>query len=153
LGVERITEGVGRYFPREWERFRDAVPPSLRGERLVDAYARLLADPDPAVPAPGATGRTRMYGCAPISRLTRATRTPASGCGSRAWSPITGATTPGWRTTRSWPAWRARGALGAATARFAATRPAAGSTGAPRTPAPRTPAAGRGPSPSGDIRP
>ncbi|MFG1947434.1 prolyl aminopeptidase [Nonomuraea sp. NPDC048826] len=47
--VEWITEGVGRYFPREWERFRDAVPADLRGERLVDAYARLLADPDPAV--------------------------------------------------------------------------------------------------------
>ncbi|MGI5268352.1 hypothetical protein ACQEUU_04320 [Nonomuraea sp. CA-218870] len=47
--VEWITEGVGRYFPQEWERFRDAVPADLRGERLVDAYARLLADPDPAV--------------------------------------------------------------------------------------------------------
>ena len=47
--VEWITEGVGRYFPREWERLRDGVPPGLRGERLIDAYARLLSDPDPAV--------------------------------------------------------------------------------------------------------
>ncbi|MFI6706029.1 prolyl aminopeptidase [Nonomuraea sp. NPDC050478] len=44
--VEWITEGVGHYFPREWERFRDGAP---GGGRLVDAYARLLADPDPAV--------------------------------------------------------------------------------------------------------
>lgn len=47
--VEWITEGVGRIFPQEWERFANAVPERLRGMRLVDAYAELLFDPDPAV--------------------------------------------------------------------------------------------------------
>lgn len=45
--VEWITEDMGRLFPEEWEAFRigaDAAP----GERLVDAYYRLLTDPDPA---------------------------------------------------------------------------------------------------------
>jgi proline iminopeptidase len=47
--VDWITEGVRRIFPREWERFANAVPESLRHMRLVDAYATLLNDPDPAV--------------------------------------------------------------------------------------------------------
>jgi proline iminopeptidase len=47
--VEWITEGVGRIFPQEWERFAAAVPDTLRHLPLVDAYATLLADPDPAV--------------------------------------------------------------------------------------------------------
>jgi proline iminopeptidase len=47
--VEWLTVDAGRFFPEQWERFRDAVPPALRCERLVDAYASLLADPDPAV--------------------------------------------------------------------------------------------------------
>lgn len=47
--VEWITEDVGRIFPQEWDRFAAAVPAELRGMRLVDAYARLVTDPDPAV--------------------------------------------------------------------------------------------------------
>jgi len=47
--VEWITQDVGRIFPREWKRFASAVPESLRHLPLVDAYATLLADPDPAV--------------------------------------------------------------------------------------------------------
>ncbi|MEJ8281636.1 prolyl aminopeptidase [Pseudonocardia spirodelae] len=47
--VRWITEDMGRLFPREWERFAAAVPPSLRGARLVDAYAAMLADPDAGV--------------------------------------------------------------------------------------------------------
>jgi proline iminopeptidase len=47
--VEWVTEGVGRIFPREWERFAGAVPDRLRHLRLVDAYAEMLSDPDPAV--------------------------------------------------------------------------------------------------------
>jgi proline iminopeptidase len=46
--VQWITEGVGRIFPREWDQFTNAVPGHLRGLRLVDAYATLLGDPDPA---------------------------------------------------------------------------------------------------------
>jgi len=44
--VDWITRGVGRLFPREWQRFADAVPNSLRHLPLVDAYATLLFDPD-----------------------------------------------------------------------------------------------------------
>ncbi len=49
--VAWITEGVGRIFPREWERFAAAVPQHLRDRPLVDAYAELLFDPDPAAQA------------------------------------------------------------------------------------------------------
>ncbi len=47
--VRWITEGVGRIFPREWDRFAAAVPEGLRHLPLVDAYAEMLFDPDPAV--------------------------------------------------------------------------------------------------------
>ena len=52
--VDWVTRHCGRFFPEEWERFRDAVPPEDRDGDLVDAYARLLADPDPAVHEPAA---------------------------------------------------------------------------------------------------
>lgn len=47
--VEWITRDVGRIFPQEWDRFAAAVPGRLRHLPLVDAYATLLFDPDPAV--------------------------------------------------------------------------------------------------------
>ncbi len=47
--VEWITRDVGRIFPREWEAFAAGVPAAERGGDLAAAYARLLADPDPAV--------------------------------------------------------------------------------------------------------
>ena len=47
--VQWITEDVGRIFPQEWDRFANAVPDRLRHLRLVDAYATMLADPDPIV--------------------------------------------------------------------------------------------------------
>jgi proline iminopeptidase len=47
--VEWITRDVGRIFPREWDRFVTAVPEALRQMPLVDAYATLLFDADPAV--------------------------------------------------------------------------------------------------------
>ncbi|MFI9836106.1 prolyl aminopeptidase [Nonomuraea sp. NPDC051941] len=43
--IEWITRDVGRVFPQEWERFRDAVPEQDRDGNLAAAYARLLADP------------------------------------------------------------------------------------------------------------
>lgn len=46
--VRWITEEVGRIFPREWERFRAAVPQRLRGRPVVDAYAEWLTVPEPA---------------------------------------------------------------------------------------------------------
>jgi proline iminopeptidase len=47
--VEWVTREMGRVFPEQWSRFRDAVPADEREGSLVDAYARLLADPEPAV--------------------------------------------------------------------------------------------------------
>jgi proline iminopeptidase len=47
--VEWLTRDVGRIFPQEWDRFSAAVPDRLRELPLVDAYATLLFDPDPAV--------------------------------------------------------------------------------------------------------
>ena len=47
--VEWITRDVGRIFPREWDRFAGAVPERLQHLPLVDAYAELLLDRDPAV--------------------------------------------------------------------------------------------------------
>jgi proline iminopeptidase len=47
--VQWITEDVGRVFPREWERFANAVPVHLRHLSLVDAYAAMLGDADRAV--------------------------------------------------------------------------------------------------------
>ena len=47
--VEWVTRDMGRVFPEQWSRFRGAVPAADRDGSLVDAYARLLADPDPGV--------------------------------------------------------------------------------------------------------
>jgi len=47
--IEWLTVHAGRFFPAEWEAFRDHVPSHLRGMRLVDAYKTLVMDPDPAV--------------------------------------------------------------------------------------------------------
>ncbi|CAA9548433.1 MAG: Proline iminopeptidase [uncultured Thermomicrobiales bacterium] len=47
--VEWLTRDVGRIFPEAWDRFRAAVPGSLQHLPLVDAYATLLFDDDPAV--------------------------------------------------------------------------------------------------------
>lgn len=53
--IEWLTVHAGRFFPQEWEAFRDHVPPRLRDGRLVDAYSQLLMDADPAVRAAAAT--------------------------------------------------------------------------------------------------
>jgi proline iminopeptidase len=47
--VEWITRDVGRLFPAQWARFRAGVPAAERDGSLVDAYSRLLHDPDRAV--------------------------------------------------------------------------------------------------------
>jgi proline iminopeptidase len=47
--IEWITRDMGRVFPAEWAAFRDGVPAADRDGNLATAYARLLADPDPAV--------------------------------------------------------------------------------------------------------
>ena len=59
LETEWITRGMRRVFPREWERLASLVPEAERGGDLAAAYARLLADPDPAV-----TDRAALAWCA-----------------------------------------------------------------------------------------
>ncbi|ROP61089.1 alpha/beta hydrolase [Curtobacterium sp. ZW137] len=45
--VDWITEGIGRVFPEDWDRFEQASH-RTPGERVVDAYARRLAGEDAA---------------------------------------------------------------------------------------------------------
>ena len=84
--IDWLTVHAGRFFPAEWDEFRDHVPSGLRDLRLVDAYNRLLMDPDPAVH--NAAARHGVVGRMPTSRLfpapyrTRATSTPDSDWGS-----------------------------------------------------------------------
>jgi proline iminopeptidase len=47
--VEWVTRAMGRVFPEEWHRFRDAVPVAERDGNLAAAYARMLASPDAEV--------------------------------------------------------------------------------------------------------
>lgn len=50
--IDWLYRGVGRLFPAEWHRFWSVVSdvdPDAPIEELIGAYARLLADPDPAV--------------------------------------------------------------------------------------------------------
>ena len=47
--TDLLSRGIGRIFPEAWARFRDHVPAGERDGDLAAAYARLLADPDPAV--------------------------------------------------------------------------------------------------------
>ena len=46
--------GVAPLLPEQWARLRAAVPVSMRDDDIVDAYARLLRDPDPIVRADAA---------------------------------------------------------------------------------------------------
>jgi proline iminopeptidase len=41
--------GLARFFPEDWQRLLDALPARDRGRDVVDAYHRLLNDPDLAV--------------------------------------------------------------------------------------------------------
>jgi proline iminopeptidase len=47
--IDWLTAHAGRFFPAEWNEFRDHIPSRLRGMRIVDAYHSLLMDPDPDV--------------------------------------------------------------------------------------------------------
>jgi len=47
--VQWITRDVGRLFPAEWVRFRDALPEADRDGSIVEAYARLLNHTEAAV--------------------------------------------------------------------------------------------------------
>ena len=47
--IDWLTVQAGRFFPEEWQEFREHVPAPMRNLRLVDAYNTLLMDSDPAV--------------------------------------------------------------------------------------------------------
>jgi proline iminopeptidase len=47
--IDWITRQAGRFFPEAWARFRDGARAEDRDGDLAEAYARLLADPDPQV--------------------------------------------------------------------------------------------------------
>lgn len=47
--VEWVTEEMRRIFPEAWDALANGIPQSMRHLRIIDAYARLTADPDPAV--------------------------------------------------------------------------------------------------------
>ena len=47
--IDWLTIHAGRYFPADWDEFRNHVPGHLRDLRLVDAYYQLLMDRDRSV--------------------------------------------------------------------------------------------------------
>jgi proline iminopeptidase len=47
--IDWLYRGVGRFFPEEWERFRDGSGVTGQDGDLLAAYARLMEDPDPQV--------------------------------------------------------------------------------------------------------
>ena len=49
--IDWLYRGVGRFFPEQWERFRDGVPESERDDDLLTAYARLVESQDAGVRA------------------------------------------------------------------------------------------------------
>ncbi|MCT9933077.1 prolyl aminopeptidase [Planotetraspora sp. A-T 1434] len=49
--IDWLYRGVGRFFPEQWQRFREGVPEGVRDGDLLASYARLTSDPDPAVRA------------------------------------------------------------------------------------------------------
>jgi proline iminopeptidase len=49
--VDWITRQAGRFLPEAWMKFQAGVPAADRDGDLADAYARLLASPEPAVQA------------------------------------------------------------------------------------------------------
>jgi proline iminopeptidase len=44
--IDWLYRGVGRFFPAEWERFRNGVPENERDGDLLAAYAHLMESPD-----------------------------------------------------------------------------------------------------------
>ncbi len=47
--IDWLYHGVALFFPDRWQRFRLGVPEADREGNLVEAYCRLLQDPDPAI--------------------------------------------------------------------------------------------------------
>ena len=106
--VEWVTRDMGRLLPEAWERFRDGVPPAERSGSLVDAYARLLADDDPAVRERAALDWCTWEDAHVLGVLggepIRGTTMRGFGCDSRGWSRTTGATRGSCATGSCWTA-------------------------------------------------
>jgi proline iminopeptidase len=49
LEIDWLYRGVARFFPEEWERFREGLPEEDRDGDLVEGYARLMEHRDPRV--------------------------------------------------------------------------------------------------------
>jgi proline iminopeptidase len=47
--IEWLYRGVSRLFPAQWERFMAGIPEDRRDADVIEAYHRLLNDPDPEV--------------------------------------------------------------------------------------------------------
>jgi proline iminopeptidase len=49
--IEWLYQGVGRFLPEQWEKFRDGVPPEVRTDlrAILSGYAKLMDNPDAAV--------------------------------------------------------------------------------------------------------
>jgi proline iminopeptidase len=103
--VQWITEDVGRIFPQEWNRFANAVPDHLRHLRLVDAYATMLADLDPAVRDNAArewcTWEEAHVSLAPGHTPNPRYQDPGSACVSPGWLHTIGGMRPSLRRTNS----------------------------------------------------
>ncbi|WP_416565333.1 prolyl aminopeptidase [Nocardia testacea] len=52
--IDWLYHGLRLLFPVEWERFRAGAPAGVRDTELVEAYRRLMEDPDPEVRAQAA---------------------------------------------------------------------------------------------------
>jgi proline iminopeptidase len=101
--VDWLYRGAGRFFPDQWEAFRDGVDePDRDGDtpHLLAAYGRLLADPDPqvrqraavrwatwedAVLSTETTGTPNLYGNRPDDELVALARICAHYYGHGAW--------------------------------------------------------------------
>ena len=44
-----FAAGVAILFPEQWQRLRDAIPVADRDGDIIEAYYRMLRDPDPAI--------------------------------------------------------------------------------------------------------
>jgi proline iminopeptidase len=116
--VHWLYHEVGRYFPEQWERFRNGVPEADRDGDLVAAYHRLLnKSTDPTVRERAARAWCRwedeLLSNEEGWQPDPATATRCSGWRSRESWPTTSLITPGWRTGRycgtpaGWPGFRA----------------------------------------------
>ena len=105
--IHWLYHETGRFFPEQWERFREGVPEQERDGDLVASYYRLLnEDPDPEVRRRAARLLVRLGGRSalarsPAGRRASAGRTPHSESRSRESWRTTSTTVPGSGTTSS----------------------------------------------------